>query len=47
VDAHERWVGGELIQKAFPDLSADEREMLMTGITPGEWEYTFGKEEDA
>ena len=28
---------GELIQKAMPNLTADEREFLMTGITPEEW----------
>lgn len=26
------WQNGELIQNAFPDLSAEEREMLLTGI---------------
>ena len=36
---------GELIQNAFPHLSADEREFIMTGITPQEWEDTFGGEE--
>ena len=30
--------GGELIQNALPShLTADEREFLMTGITPKEW----------
>jgi len=30
--------GGELIQNALPShLTADEREFLMTGITPEEW----------
>lgn len=37
-----KWcVPGMLIQHAFPDLSADEREFLMTGITPEEWNETF------
>lgn len=27
-----RWLNGELIQVAFPYLSADEREVCMTGI---------------
>lgn len=30
------------IQHAFPELSADDREFLLTGITPEEWERTFG-----
>jgi hypothetical protein len=37
------WKNGELIQRAMPNLSADEREFLMTGITAEEWENTFGE----
>lgn len=40
-----RWKGGQLIQNVFPHLSPDEREFLMTGITPQEWEETFGNGE--
>ena len=41
-----KWVvPGKLIQDAFPSLSADEREFLMTGITPEEWNSIFGEEE--
>jgi hypothetical protein len=29
---------GELIQRAFPHLTPDQREFLLTGITPAEWE---------
>lgn len=29
---------GALIQNVFPDLNADEREFLMTGITKEEWD---------
>ena len=36
------WKGGELIQNAMPNLSADEREYIKTGITAEEWENTFG-----
>ena len=36
------WQGGELIQNAMSNLSADEREFIKTGITPEEWENTFG-----
>tara|TARA_R110002167_G_scaffold7022_14_gene33148 strand:- start:560 stop:751 length:192 start_codon:yes stop_codon:yes gene_type:complete len=32
------WKGGMLIQDAMPNLSADAREFVMTGITPYEWE---------
>ncbi len=40
-----RWRGGELIQNAFPMLSAGEREFIKTGITPEEWDAAFGEEE--
>lgn len=36
------WEGGELIQRAFPMLSADEREFIKTGITPEEWQSFVG-----
>ena len=38
------WRNGELIQRAMPNLSADDREFLITGITPEEWEAAFGEE---
>jgi len=33
-----------LIQDCLPYLSADEREFLMTGIMPEEWEQAFSDE---
>lgn len=36
---------GTLVQKAFPNLTADEREFFMTGVTAKEWEDVFGKDE--
>jgi hypothetical protein len=38
------WQGGLLIQEAMPHLSADDREFLMTGITPQVWDAEFGEE---
>lgn len=35
------WRTGTLIQFAFTNLSADEREFLMTGATPAEWTKVF------
>ncbi len=32
------WSGGMLIQDAIPNISSDEREFIMTGITSDEWE---------
>ena len=40
----EAWVGGKMIQDAFPMLTADEREFIKTGITPLEWAAAFGEE---
>jgi|TARA_R100000697_G_scaffold25916_1_gene34391 hypothetical protein len=39
------WVDGSLIQDVMPDISADEREFIMTGITPDEWDAEFGEDE--
>lgn len=36
-----RWESGELIQDVMPELSPEEREFLITGITPEEWERAF------
>jgi hypothetical protein len=37
--------GGQLIQDAFPGLSADEREFIKTGMTPDEWARIFGPDD--
>ena len=34
--------GRRLIQEIVPHLSADEREFLMSGITPEKWRRVFG-----
>jgi hypothetical protein len=41
-DAREKWKGGLLIQQAFPFLTADEREFIMTGTPPNVWNQIFG-----
>ena len=38
---------GKIVQDAFPFLNADEREFLMTGLTPEEWEDLWGDEDEA
>jgi hypothetical protein len=40
------WKDGMLAQEAFPYLSADEREMLISGICPDCWNGMFGQEEE-
>ena len=37
---------GALIQIAFPDLTADQREFILTGITGAEWDELFKETED-
>ena len=34
-----------LAQEAFPELSADEREFIISGIHPTEWHELFGNED--
>jgi len=36
------WESGALVQDAFPYLSDDEREMLISGICPTCWDKMFG-----
>ena len=41
-----KWLAdGTLVQDAFPQLSDSAREFLMSGITPEEWDATFGDDE--
>lgn len=41
----EHWLdSGTLVQDAFPQLSDDAREFLISGITPEEWNATFGSD---
>ena len=37
------WESGTLIQNAMPHLTPDEREFIMTGITPEEWDSAFNQ----
>lgn len=39
------WENGAFIQDAMPNLTPDEREFIMTGITAEEWDEAFGDEE--
>ena len=39
-----QWQAGGLIQNVMPELSADEREFVMTGVTAQEWAGEFGDE---
>jgi hypothetical protein len=37
----EAYAAGALIQDAFPNLSADDREFIKTGITAESWDAMF------
>lgn len=41
----QKYQNGELIQRAFSNLTPDQREFIQTGITAEEWEQIFGDEE--
>lgn len=40
-----QWLNGSLIQNVMPHLTSGQREFLMTGITPDEWDAEFGDDE--
>lgn len=40
------YFSGMLIQNAMPNVSAEDREFIMTGITPEEWNSIFGEQEE-
>jgi len=40
------WISGTLIQEAMPQLSAEEREFVLTGISSEEWDVEFGTDEE-
>tara|TARA_B110001454_G_C12553087_1_gene364438 strand:- start:226 stop:441 length:216 start_codon:yes stop_codon:yes gene_type:complete len=33
------------VQDIFPNLTSDEREFIMTGYTPEDWDELFGEED--
>ena len=40
----QNWQNGMFIHRAMPNLTADEREFMMTGVTAEEWEEMFPPE---
>jgi hypothetical protein len=45
VDDYNQWQGGKLVQDAFPYLSADEREILISGTCGPCFDAMFSEEE--
>lgn len=41
-----RWMGGELIQRCFPELSLVTRELMISGMDPDMQEEFFGMNEE-
>lgn len=39
------WYSGQLIQDACPNLSAEDREFLISGLTPEDWQAVFTAQE--
>lgn len=39
------WRNGELVQNAFPNLTASEREFIISGMTDEEWDEAFGSDD--
>ena len=40
------WQNGALIQNVMPHLSNEDREFLITGTTPEEWDKAFPPEDE-
>lgn len=40
-EQHKSWHRGDYIQDVCPELTADEREFLISGFTPAEFEVMF------
>lgn len=39
-----RYLGGMLVQLAFPELSSDDRELIVSGTHPECWDELMGEE---
>jgi len=43
---YKAWQNGTMIQRALPELSADDRERLISGICPTCWDKMFSVPDD-
>jgi len=43
---YDRWKAGENIQNVWPEMSADEREQLISGTCPKCWDELWSGDED-
>lgn len=44
-EEYRNWHSGELIQNAMPKLTSDEREFLISGLLPGEFDRLIPDED--
>lgn len=42
----DKWEAGHCIQDCMPELTPDQREFIMTGTTPEQWDMLFKEDED-
>lgn len=40
-EQYDSWANGELIQDAMPDITEDEREFIISGCTPEDFNFLF------
>lgn len=45
VDGYSKWRSGAFVQSAFPKLSPQERELLITGVDSKCWDANMGDED--
>lgn len=43
--SYRTWRAGHMIQDAMPDLTPDQREFILSGMTPAEFDQLVGEEE--
>ncbi len=41
----DKYNSGAFVQDAFPNLTADQREFIISGTTAEEWDELFGEED--
>lgn len=46
MDDYMAWLSGATVQRAFPNLDADAREQLISGICPTCWDKMFNVPDD-
>jgi hypothetical protein len=44
-DGIDAWAGGKLIQVALPFVNKGDREFIKTGMSPRDWQDTFGEDD--